>query len=141
MFLLLLLPDDVEDGRDQQLVVDGRGHVARLVESRGHGADGVAQVHPPQQEEELRWGTQEVRQVNGCLLWMVLGCWRNPGAAQPPESSNILQQLVMTGDAFRCQRDAFVLPKDVFSNSSKGVSNIRLSREPDVYSVLAPVAS
>lgn len=75
VFLLLLLPDDVEDGRDQQLVVDGRGHVTRLVESRGHGADGVAQVHPPQQEEELRWGTQEVRQVNGCLL-MFLGCWR-----------------------------------------------------------------
>lgn len=88
MFLLLLLPDDVEDGRDQQLVVDGRGHVARLVESRGHGADGVAQVHPPQQEEELRWGggTQEVGQVNGCLLGTFLGCWRRPEAAQPPRS-------------------------------------------------------
>jgi len=53
------LPDDVEDGRHEQLIVDGHGHVARLVESRGDGADGAAEVHPPQQEQELRWDIKE----------------------------------------------------------------------------------
>lgn len=47
-------PDDVEDGRYEELVVDGHSHVTWLVESRGYGADCVAEVHPPQQEQELR---------------------------------------------------------------------------------------
>lgn len=51
-------PDDVEDGRAEKLIVDGRRHVARFVEGRGDGAHGVAQVDAPQEEEELSWGTQ-----------------------------------------------------------------------------------
>lgn len=49
------LPDDVEDGRQDELVVDSEGHVARLVEGGGDGAHGVAQVHRPEQEQELSW--------------------------------------------------------------------------------------
>lgn len=52
--VVLYTPDDVEDGRYEELVVDGRRHVTRLVESRGNGADGVAEVHAPEQEKELR---------------------------------------------------------------------------------------
>lgn len=52
--VVLYPPDDVEDGRYEELVVDGRRHVTRLVESRGNGADSVAEVHAPKQEEELR---------------------------------------------------------------------------------------
>lgn len=48
------LPDYVENGRQQQLVVNGDGHVPRLVESRRHGSHGITKVHGPQQEEELR---------------------------------------------------------------------------------------
>lgn len=55
-----LLPDDVEDGRQDQFVVDGDGHVSRLVERRRHRAHGVAQVHGPQQEEELGCGETRV---------------------------------------------------------------------------------
>ena len=50
-------PDDVEDGRYEELIVDGHRHVTGFVESRGHGADSVAEVHAPQQEQELRWET------------------------------------------------------------------------------------
>ena len=50
-----LLPDDVEDGRQDELIVDGTGHVARLVECRRDGAHGETQVHRPQQEQELSW--------------------------------------------------------------------------------------
>ena len=50
------LPDDVEDGRQDELVVDRAGHVARLVERRRDGAHGKTQVHGPQQEQELSWG-------------------------------------------------------------------------------------
>lgn len=71
----------MEDGRDEQLVVDGHSHVPRLVERRRHGADGVAQVHPPEQEEELRWGAQELTQVNGCSLRVILGCCSKGGHA------------------------------------------------------------
>lgn len=46
-------PDNVEDGRYEELIVDGYGHVTWLVKSRGYGADSVAQVHAPQQEQEL----------------------------------------------------------------------------------------
>lgn len=61
MFLLFLyLPDDVKDGGYEQFVVDGRSHITRLVESRGHGADSVAEVHTPQQEKGLRWRTREM---------------------------------------------------------------------------------
>lgn len=62
LFLLLLyLPDDVKDGGYEQFVVDGHSHITRLVESRGHGADSVAEVHPPQQEEGLRCRTTRMR--------------------------------------------------------------------------------
>lgn len=71
----------MEDGGDEQLVVDGHSHVTRLVESRRHGADGVAQVHPPEQEEELRWGAQGLTRVNGCSLWVILGCRSKGGHA------------------------------------------------------------
>ena len=56
-------PDDVEDGWYEELIVDGHGHVARLVESRGNGAYGVAEVHAPQQEQELRWGNKRKSNV------------------------------------------------------------------------------
>lgn len=46
-------PDNVEDGRYEELIVDGYSHVTWLVKSRGYGADSVAQVHAPQQEQEL----------------------------------------------------------------------------------------
>lgn len=52
---LTFSPDYVEDGRYEELVVDGHSHVPRLVERRGDGAYSVAQVHAPQQEQELRW--------------------------------------------------------------------------------------
>lgn len=48
-----VLPDDVEYRRQDELVVNGDGHVARLVEGRRHRPHSVAQVHRPQQEEEL----------------------------------------------------------------------------------------
>lgn len=51
-------PDDVEDGWYEELIVDGHSHVTWLMESRGHGADGVAEVHTPQQEQELSWETK-----------------------------------------------------------------------------------
>lgn len=40
-------------GRDEEFVIDGDCHVAWLVKGGGYGANGVAQVDPPQQEEEL----------------------------------------------------------------------------------------
>lgn len=46
-------PYDVKYGRDEELVIDGDCHVAWLVIGGGHGADGVAQVDAPQQEEKL----------------------------------------------------------------------------------------
>ena len=49
-------PNDVEYCRDEELVVDGDGHVTGLVEGGRDGAHGVAQVHPPQEEEELGCG-------------------------------------------------------------------------------------
>lgn len=54
-------PDDVEDGGAEELVVDGRRHVARLVEGGGYSAHGVAEVHAPQQEQELSCGTQKLQ--------------------------------------------------------------------------------
>lgn len=47
------LPEDMKDGRQNELIVNGDGHVARLVERRRHRPHGVTQVHRPQQEEEL----------------------------------------------------------------------------------------
>lgn len=51
----LYSPDDVENGRYEELIVDGHSHVTGFVEGRGNGADSVAEVHTPQQEEELSW--------------------------------------------------------------------------------------
>lgn len=60
-----LLPDDIEYCWQDKFVVNSDGHVARLVERRRHRPHGVAQVHCPQQEEELsceemrkKWRTQ-----------------------------------------------------------------------------------
>lgn len=47
------VPDDVEYRREDELVVNGDGHVAGLVEGGRHRPHGVAQVDGPQQEEEL----------------------------------------------------------------------------------------
>lgn len=46
-------PDNVEDCRYKELIVDGHSDVTWLVESRGDGADSIAQVHSPKQEQEL----------------------------------------------------------------------------------------
>lgn len=54
-----LLPDGVEYGRQDQLVVHGDGHVSGLVERRRHRAHGVTQVHRPQQEERLGYGEKK----------------------------------------------------------------------------------
>lgn len=73
-------PDDVENGWYEQLIVDGHSHVAGLVEGRGYGSHGVAQVHAPQQEEELSWtGTETKRRtesqrsdLQGCVCCLTL---------------------------------------------------------------------
>ena len=62
------LPDDVEDGGQDELVVYGAGHVARLVEGGRDGAHGQAQVHRPQQEQELRWRHTRNRRSVMCVL-------------------------------------------------------------------------
>lgn len=59
MPIFLYPPDDVEDGWYEELIVNGHSHVTWLVEGRGYGADSVAQVHAPQQEQELRWEKQK----------------------------------------------------------------------------------
>ena len=47
------LPEQVEHGGEEQLVVDGDAHVARLVEGRGHRPDGGPQGASPAQEQKL----------------------------------------------------------------------------------------
>jgi len=51
--LLTVLPEQMKHGGEQQLVVDGDAHVARLVEGRGNRAHGGPQGAPPAQEQEL----------------------------------------------------------------------------------------
>lgn len=58
-------PDDVEDGWYEELVVDSHSHVTWLVKGRGYGADSIAQVHAPQQEQELRWEKHRDKQQIG----------------------------------------------------------------------------
>lgn len=58
MLIFLDPPDDVEDGWYKQLIVDGRSNVTWLVESGGDGAHGIAQVHSPEQEQELSWNKE-----------------------------------------------------------------------------------
>lgn len=72
-------PDDVEDCRYEQLVVDGHGDVTRFVESRRHGSDSVAQVHAPKQEQEFSCQTGQRREKrgqkyvhDGLVLWSYL---------------------------------------------------------------------
>lgn len=55
VYIFLNLPDDVEDGRYEELIVDSHSNISWLVESWGYGADSVAQVNTPQQEQELSW--------------------------------------------------------------------------------------
>lgn len=64
-------PDNVEDGGAEELIVDGRRHVARLMEGWGYGAHGVAEVDAPQQEEELSWRTQSFS-WNVCCCFLFL---------------------------------------------------------------------
>lgn len=52
---LAVLPQQVEHGGEEQLVVDGDAHVARLVEGRGHRPDGGPQGASPAQEQKLGW--------------------------------------------------------------------------------------
>lgn len=49
-------PGCVEGSGEQQLIVQGDAHVARLVESRGHSSGGVAEEAAPEQEQHLRCG-------------------------------------------------------------------------------------
>ena len=58
----------MEYGRQDELVVNGDGHVARLVERRRHRPHGVAQVHRPQQEEELSCEEREKRNTMKTLI-------------------------------------------------------------------------
>ncbi len=53
-----LLPDDIKYHRQDKFVVNSDGHVARLVERRRHRPHSVAQVHRPQEEEELSYGAR-----------------------------------------------------------------------------------
>lgn len=62
-------PDDMEDGGYEELVVDGHRHVTRLVEGRRYGADCVAEVDAPQQEQELRWDMK--KKGNNKFTWRV----------------------------------------------------------------------
>lgn len=50
------LPEHVEHGGEEQLVVDGDAHVARLVEGWGDRPDGGPQGAPPAQEQKLSYG-------------------------------------------------------------------------------------
>lgn len=56
-----MLPDDIEYSRQDELIVDSDGHVARLVEGRRHRPHSVTQINCPQQEEELRWEVKNER--------------------------------------------------------------------------------
>lgn len=47
------LPDNMEYSRDGELVVDGYGHVARLVEGGGNSPNSIAEIDTPQQEDQL----------------------------------------------------------------------------------------
>lgn len=53
----------MEDGRQDELVVEGDGHVTGLMEGRRHRPHGVAQIHSPQQEQELRCGTNMKKDI------------------------------------------------------------------------------
>lgn len=64
------LPDGVEYCRDDELIVDGDGHVARLPECRGHGPCRVAEVNAPQEKRKLSCGkskqTAPIRFMGEC---------------------------------------------------------------------------
>lgn len=58
------VPEEVKGGREEQLVVDGDAHEARLVEGGGDRSDGRPQGAAPAQEEQLGYGGRatQVRQ-------------------------------------------------------------------------------
>lgn len=58
-------PYDVRYGRDEEFVIHGDCHVAWLMKGRGYGANGVAQVDPPHQEEKLGYGEAEEKHNTG----------------------------------------------------------------------------
>lgn len=59
------LPEQVEHGGEEQLVVDGDAHVARFVEGGGDGPDGGPQGAPPAQEQKLSCGRGQVTFTGG----------------------------------------------------------------------------
>ncbi len=82
MLLLLLLitkahcsPNDVKYCRDEEFIINGDGQVARLVESRGNGPHGQAQIDTPQQEQELRWNRNTRRQNSAVTNYLVCQVW------------------------------------------------------------------
>lgn len=44
----------MKHGGEEQFVVDGNAHVARLMEGRGHSLHGAAEGDSPAQEQQLR---------------------------------------------------------------------------------------
>lgn len=52
-------PNDVKYGRDEDFIIDGDCHIAWLMKGRGYGANSIAQVDPPQQEEKLSYREAE----------------------------------------------------------------------------------
>ena len=57
------LPNNMEDGRQDELVVEGDGHVTGLVEGWRHRPHSVTQIHSPQQEQELRCVTNMKKDI------------------------------------------------------------------------------
>ena len=80
----LWVPEQLEGDREQQLVVDGDAHIARLVEGRGHRLHRAAQGAAPAQEEQLGCGREpphiitrdnNTHHASGGLCYK--GCWVN----------------------------------------------------------------
>lgn len=55
----LFLPEQVEHRGEEQLVVDGNAHVARLVEGWGHRPDSGPQGAAPAEEQKFSCGKRK----------------------------------------------------------------------------------
>lgn len=121
-------PDDVEDGGAEELVVDGRRHVAWFVKGRGYSAHGVAEVYTPQQEEELSWGTQSFR-WNGFLFVYARIQW----LYSKKQEKRGCVRLMLVWSSFStslvklCQCSLFLVGKSVFILFSLFLKHVSLS--------------
>lgn len=59
-------PDNVKYGREKEFVIDCDCHVAWLVEGGRYSANSVAQVDPPEQEEQLSYREAQHRTSVSC---------------------------------------------------------------------------